>query len=165
LLLKWSCIQGTFEREDPVAKKTSAAAVSSHFDELLRSHGLRRTTARVRVLRFVQASMRPLSHGEVAKALAAESFDYATVYRNLTDLAEVGILVRTDLGDHVWRFELASERADAAAQHPHFICTDCGAVSCLPDGTVKLTPRGKTPRAVTRRQVTVQLRGRCDDCA
>jgi Fur family ferric uptake transcriptional regulator len=149
-----------------VAKKRAAKpAPAKDLDELLRGRGLRRTAARARVLRFLDAQRRPISHGELAKALESEGFDYATVYRNLIDLAEVGILARTDLGDHVWRFELATETADAAAKHPHFICTDCGAVTCLPENSVKVTPHGKTPRAVKRRQVTVQLKGRCDACA
>lgn len=143
--------------------------VATTLDELLRDHGLRRTAARVRVLGFLHANPRPISHGEVAKALAPEGFDYATVYRNLTDLAEAGILSRADLGDHVWRFELKSKTSkttDHATEHPHFVCTDCGSVMCLPDAVVKVTPKGKKPpRAVTQRQVSVQLKGVCDDCA
>lgn len=141
-----------------MGKKTRAAAPSIDLDDVLRSHGLRRTTARVRVLAFLHANPRPLSHGEVAKALEAEKLDYATVYRNLVDLAEAGIVVRTDLGDHVWRFELST------SVHPHFVCTDCGRVTCLPDGAVKLVPGRKTPRAMGRGKVTVQLKGLCDDC-
>jgi Fur family ferric uptake transcriptional regulator len=143
-----------------MGKRTTA-----DLDETLRSHGLRRTEARSRVLRFVHANPRPLTHGDVAKALEPEGYDYATVYRNLVDLAEAGILTRTDLGDHVWRFELRAETKNDAADHPHFICTDCGTVTCLPEGTVKLARLAKAPRAITRRQVTVQLKGLCDRCA
>lgn len=135
-------------------------------DAELRSHGLRRTAARARVLSFIVANPRPLSHGEVAKALEREGLDYATVYRNLTDLAEAGILVRRDLGDHVWRFERNPSKDDAEA-HPHFVCRSCGAVTCLPDGAVKLVaPRAsRAPRAVQRGAVTIELRGLCDACA
>ena len=122
-------------------------------DEVLRSHGLRRTAARLRVLRWFQANPRPITHGELVRALEPEGFDYATVYRNLVDLAEAGILARIDLGDHVWRFEQKTE-------HPHFICTDCGTVTCLPKGSVKLTLK-----KLARRPVTVQLKGVCDECA
>lgn len=139
---------------------------SLDIDAELRSHGLRRTAARARVLSFVLANPRPLSHGEVAKALEAEGFDYATVYRNLTDLAEAGILVRRDLGDHVWRFERTRPKDDAEA-HPHFVCRACGAVTCLPGGAVKLvaTRPPRAPRAVARGEVAIELRGLCDECA
>ena len=140
-------------------------AATPDLDELVRSHGLRRTMARVRVLKFVLASGRPVSHGDVAKALEPEGFDYATVYRNLIDLSEAGILARTDLGDHVWRFELRSAKPNDEAEHPHFICTDCGSVTCLPDNAVKLLPTKKAPRALAKRQVVVQVKGVCDDCA
>lgn len=133
-------------------------------DVVLRGHGLRRTMARVSVLRFMHANSRPLTHGEVARALEPDGLDYATVYRNLIDLAEVGILARTDLGDHLWRFELKKDDDDAL-EHPHFICTDCGVVTCLPDGAVKVVPTRKAPRAVNKGNVVVQLKGVCDDCA
>ena len=134
-------------------------------DAVLRGRGLRRTMARITVRRFMHANRRPLSHGEVAQALEPDGLDRATVYRNLIDLVEVGILARTDVGDHVWRFELTNDEGDDQADHPHFICTDCGSVSCLPDGAVKLVPSRKAPKAVNKGKVVVQLKGLCDDCA
>jgi len=107
-----------------------------------------------------------MSHGEVAKELAPAGFDRATVYRNLMDLVEAGIVVRADLGDHVWRFEVArAGRASHGAEHPHFVCTECGDVSCLPDGAVRLFGGKGRPRAIAEKAVEVQVRGRCDGCA
>jgi Fur family ferric uptake transcriptional regulator len=150
-----------------MAKKTATgiSKLSPELDDMLRSRGLRRTGARISVLRVMHASSRPLSHAEVVGALEGEGIDYATAYRNLMDLAEVGILVRADLGDHIWRFELAKGEGDDATAHPHFVCTDCGAVACLPDGTVKLVATRKAPRSVKKGDVVVQLKGLCDDCA
>jgi Fur family ferric uptake transcriptional regulator len=109
-------------------------------------------------------SRRPVSHGEVAEALGPDGLDRATVYRNLMDLVEAGILMRTDLGDHIWRFELRGEEHGASG-HPHFICTDCGAVTCLPARAVKLVPTRKAPRALDKGTVAVQVKGVCDACA
>jgi Fur family ferric uptake transcriptional regulator len=134
-------------------------------DELrtvLRGAGLRATPSRIAVLRLLRASDHPVSHGEVADLLAAEPWDRATLYRNLTDLADAGLARRTDLGDHVWRFEAIAAGHDADA-HPHFVCTACGSVECLPDVELALR-RTRTPRAVRARQVEVQLRGLCDAC-
>jgi Fur family transcriptional regulator, ferric uptake regulator len=147
-----------------MAKRTATPSrAAPELDTALRSHGLRRTAARIRVLGFMHANPRPLSHGEVVAALEADGLDYATVYRNLMDLAEVGILVRADLGDHVWRFEL-NKGKDEEAEHPHFVCTDCGSVACLPEGAVKVVPTRKAPRSVNKGKVVVQLKGLCDDC-
>src|SRR5690606_6096292 len=104
-----------------------------------------------------------LSHADVAEALAADGFDRATVYRNLIALTDVGLVRRNDLGDHVWRFELVRADAPHERVHPHFVCTDCGIVSCLPDVTVRIDgDRG--PAAAASRALEVQLRGVCGDC-
>jgi len=134
-------------------------------DELrgaIRGSGLRATPSRVAVLGLLRGGATPLSHGDVADRLADQAWDRATIYRNLTDLAEAGLLRRTDLGDHVWRFE-AVDAAHAASQHPHFVCTECGSVACLPELELTLR-RGKARRAFRRDQVEVQVRGRCDAC-
>jgi Fur family ferric uptake transcriptional regulator len=85
-----------------------------------------------------------------------------TVYRNLMDMVQADLVRRTDLGDHVWRFEL---HRDGGHEHPHFLCVDCGGVSCLPDDSVRLLPTRGAPQAMRSREVEVQLRGRCDACA
>jgi Fur family ferric uptake transcriptional regulator len=93
-----------------------------------------------------------------------DTLDRATIYRNLSDLTEAGLLQRLDLGDHVWRFEPApAAQPHHEGQHPHFVCTDCGAVQCLDDVEVSL--RGPSvPRSVAQASVRVQLTGQCDDC-
>ena len=91
--------------------------------------------------------------------LAGTALDRVTIYRNLLSLTQAGMLVRTQLGDNVWRFELPLTRASRHGQHPHFVCTDCGHIACLPASNVQLQG------GVTRNEVSeVQLRGRCASC-
>jgi Fur family ferric uptake transcriptional regulator len=130
---------------------------------LIRSRKLRATPSRIAVLGLLIARAHPLSHADVSEQLGAHGWDPATLYRNLTDLVDVGLARRTDVGDHVWRFEIVGDEHDAVA-HPHFICTECGTVECLPIMQFVL-PRAKTPRAVKQRQIEVHLRGLCDACA
>lgn len=141
-------------------KETSVA----EWKDRIRKAGLRSTGARVAVLRLMERSPRPLTHQEVSKELEGSGFDHATIFRNLTDLTEIGILARSDLGDHVWRFELRRGDVDHKGQHPHFVCTSCGEVECLPDRVVSVQPTAQTPRALKRKGVIVQIQGRCDDC-
>jgi Fur family transcriptional regulator, ferric uptake regulator len=131
---------------------------------LLRQAGLRSTSPRLAVLEYMHSHRTPNSHAELFDALAIAGFDRATIYRVLVNLADVGILRRTDLGDHVWRFELRSGvgQAKHTDEHPHFVCVDCGEISCLPE--VDLGLRGNVPKAVKNRDVVIQLRGVCDDC-
>ncbi len=138
-----------------------------NLDELrgaVRSKGLRATPSRLAVLELLRASDSPMSHGDVADRLGdrvGQAWDRATIYRNLTDLAEARLVRRTDVGDHVWRFEAVREEHDTA--HPHFVCTDCGTVECLPEIEL-VVRRAKAPRAVKQRQVEVHVRGLCDAC-
>ena len=62
----------------------------------VRAKGLRATPSRLAVLELLRASDSPMSHGDVADRLANQAWDRATIYRNLTDLAEVGLARRTD---------------------------------------------------------------------
>lgn len=149
-------------------KTTTTPARAPSVAELqaeIRSHGIRSTQPRVAVLAYLSKPGPPLSHNDIHEALAERGYDRATIYRNLIDLADAGLLVRSDLGDHVWRFERKQAQGAAHADgHPHFVCTDCGEVSCLPDNTVKVVAAADTPKALGTKHVEVHVRGRCDAC-
>lgn len=129
---------------------------------MLRDASLRATNARVAVLRLLHGLDGPASHPEVVSALEDSGWDRATLYRNLTDMTEAGLLRRTDLGDHLWRYELASTDRDSHG-HPHFLCTACGDVACLPDLGLAL-PAG-VPQSMRSGAVEIQFKGTCDACA
>ena len=136
------------------------------FQALLRAAGLRSTTPRIAVLEYFHTHGGQNSHAELFVALEGRGFDRATIYRILIDLADSKILTRTDLGDHVWRFELRKgvggvEHND---DHPHFVCIDCGEVSCLPSLSFKIEGRLIVPKSVRKNNVAIQLTGRCDNC-
>jgi Fur family ferric uptake transcriptional regulator len=128
--------------------------------QLLVDHGFRVTEQRMILLRELAKLRVPSSHTELTERLAGTSLDRVTIYRNLLSLTEAGVLVRTQLGDNVWRFELPQTRDAEHGQHPHFVCTDCGDIACLPANTVTL--RGEAAR---NQVAEVQLRGRCVTCA
>ncbi|MCX7403665.1 MAG: transcriptional repressor [Planctomycetia bacterium] len=149
----------------------------------IRAVGLRCTAARLTVMQHLMAASGPETHAEVSDALADRSFDRATIYRNLTELTEAKLVTRVELGDHVWRFELKrpGKAGSHGEDHPHFLCTKCGEVSCLDDVTVAITPKpvatgmrasfgaGK-PKAATHRSqgirsvTEVLLKGECNKC-
>jgi len=133
--------------------------------ERLRGAGLRRTGSRVAVLERLARAKAPLSHPELAADLEPLGFDKVTVYRNLLDLTDAGLLSRTDLGDHTWRFELRGDSGAHDRTHPHLVCTDCGKVSCLPDVQVQVKLSRGARHTFDPAALEVQLRGRCDRCA
>lgn len=117
------------------------------------------------MLHFLSKAAWPISHADLIHALDGQGFDRVTLYRNLNDLAEAGIVARTDVGDRVWRFELRAQSNSHSGTHPHFTCTDCGSVACLPDNAVRIATSPRLPRAVRQQSVEVSLRGRCDRCS
>ena len=141
--------------------ETPGARDSDAFRRLLAETGLRATAQRLAILEALERLEAPVSHPELTERLAGTSLDRATVYRNLVALAEAGLLVRTRLGDGVWRYELPRTRATKHGAHPHFVCTDCGDIACLPASAVVLSG----PLAAGREVAEVQLRGRCEDCS
>lgn len=132
--------------------------------DAIRSRGLRATASRIAVLSLLSGATKPLSHAEVVEALEAETWDRATLYRNLVDLVDAGLAQKVELGDRVWRFGvITGERAHDGTLHPHFVCTMCGDVACLPDLSFK-PPSAKVPKALRALDVEVHVRGVCDSC-
>ncbi|KAA1261044.1 Ferric uptake regulation protein [Rubripirellula obstinata] len=128
--------------------------------QAIRDAGLRATPARMATLQLLRESAAPLTHSVVADHLASSGVDKATAFRNLNDLVEAGLLRRTEVGDHVWRFESVSDDHDGA--HPHFLCVDCGTVSCLDD--VKLTAGSMRASEKFGEVTEILLRGHCNAC-
>jgi Fur family transcriptional regulator, ferric uptake regulator len=131
----------------------------------IREAGLRCTAARLCVLVELRRSAAPQTHAEISSTLAPLGFDRATVYRNLIELSEAGLLSRIDFGDHVWRFELRAYGAQEAEEHPHFVCTHCGEVSCLVGVEVNIKPAPGAKRSPVGEVTEVLLKGRCSRCA
>jgi len=130
----------------------------------LREAGLRATSARVAVLRYFLVNPGSLTHADLVEGLAGQGWDRATLYRNLTDLTEAGLLKRSDMGDHLWRYELLTAESHTSEHHPHFMCLECGEVSCLPEGAIAVTADPRLPRSLQKGSVELQVRGICDNC-
>ena len=111
-----------------------------------------------------------MTHGELSEELVPRGFESSSIFRNLVDLTEAGLVSRTDLGDRTWRYHAAGgedlpglESMDV--RHPHFVCIECGGIQCLEavEVTVK-APRKRAPKAVLRTNVEINFRGYCDAC-
>ena len=139
--------------------KTEAVAKTR---KILADRGLRTTAARLAVVHWLQKANSPATHAEIAADLVPKGIDKATVLRNLTDLVEAGLVTRKELGDHVWRFDLRDESHPVGCEHAHFICVDCGRVTCLH----QLEMSASVMKSVQEvGQVTeILVRGHCDEC-
>ena len=127
----------------------------------LRRVGLRATGPRVAVLKSLHAASAAVSHADIATELGPEGWDRATVYRNLIDLTDAGLLKRVDRGDHTWRFTL-KQHAEGQAGQAFFVCDVSGEITPLPAGTVSITPGRGTPKAIKSGEFVVHIRGVSD---
>lgn len=131
--------------------------------ERLHRQGLRATGPRVAVLRLLGDARTPLSHSEVVEKLGETDCDPATVYRNLIRLTEAGLAEVVSRVDGTARYALVRQGEAHAHPHPHFLCTDCGQLSCLPaELTADVVVRGRWGPSL--RQAKVQFQGSCPDC-
>jgi Fur family ferric uptake transcriptional regulator len=128
----------------------------------IRTAGFRATPARIATLVELRNSKSPMTHAVLAERLGVYGFDKATAFRNLNDLAERGLLRRTELGDHVWRFEAVDPKEAHENGHPHFLCVDCGSVTCLND--LQLTSSSRKKSESVGEVTEILLRGHCKEC-
>lgn len=143
------------------AKKKTNIDDVNEARKMLKDAGLRSTPARISVINALKRSSRPQTHAQLADELVPLGFDKATVFRNLTDLAEAELVLRTELGDHVWRFEMRDPKHDRSS-HPHFVCVDCGSVTCI-DEMALPTPTVRRNLNIARIS-EVLVKGHCGDC-
>lgn len=144
-----------------MAKKDDIEAIAG-IRAMLSKAGLRTTTARTSVIRWLQKAKSPATHAEIAVDLVPLGFDKATIFRNLNDLVDAGLVTRSELGDHVWRFELR-DTSHAEGAHPHFVCIDCGKVTCLHD--IELPKASDKSLAKVGQVTEVLMRGHCVSCS
>lgn len=130
---------------------------------VLRELGLRATPARMAVCKLLSGSEGPLTHADVANRLESRGIDRTTVFRNLNDLVEAGLVRRLEVGDHVYRFEWR-DRDVTKADHPHFVCVDCGEVRCLPDVAPAAIPAGRQRTHQILDVTEVLYKGHCSSC-
>jgi Fe2+ or Zn2+ uptake regulation protein len=130
--------------------------------ELIKKKGMRSTNARIAVLQKLINSSSPVSHAELSNLLVPIGFDKATVFRNLNDLADVGLVTKTELGDHVWRFEFNDPDNPHEGLHPHFYCVDCGSVTCLPEKDFQHI--SYTESAEIGNITEILIKGHCNNC-
>jgi Fur family ferric uptake transcriptional regulator len=94
-------------------------------DELIRSHGLRRTPQRQATLEAVAAASGHATAEDIVKRVRRKlpAVSPSTVYRTLASLEEVGILCHAHLGHTASVYHVGT-----AGLHQHLVCERCGAM-------------------------------------
>lgn len=130
----------------------------------IRDAGRRMTKARMALIECLQRAGPPLTHKQIARLLRDQGFEQTTVWRNLTMLVEMGLVHRRELGDHLWRYELAQEASPGGGTAAvYFCCLTCSALAPV-QGVISLPLLGTTLPGVGQVSEAL-LRGICCDCS
>jgi Fur family ferric uptake transcriptional regulator len=90
---------------------------------VLRSHGLRISTARRLIVDFLFEAGVPVSAQQIAIGLGRTPLDLASVYRNLETLEEIGVIRHFHAGHGPGRYVLTAD-----GEPEYLACDHCGAI-------------------------------------
>lgn len=128
--------------------------------ELLTSHGIKSSPARLRVLSVCMASQLPLDASQVYEKLDGE-IHLATVYRTLEKFVSLGLLERIDFQEGKFRYEYLH------SHHHHAVCESCGNVDDVSDSLTEIGAIESRVKRGTGFKVikhTLELFGICQSC-
>ena len=140
--------------------------VSAAVGKVLAARGLRLTAHRAAVVCAIEAADRPLTADEVVRESGVPT---STVYRQLAELVDIGVVARVAGAGGSDRHELAEPYSQH--HHHHLVCTECGIVT-------DFDPSRQLERLIDREVAALlehsgfevshhvfDVRGRCRDCA
>lgn len=128
--------------------------------KILRAANLRVTRLRLAVLAAMLKAAKPISHADLQNALP--DADRVTLYRTLTAFAEAGVAHQVQGLDGAWRFcAHTGKDSGCPGNHPHFLCTVCGTMTCLLDQTM---PRVFVPEGYEVDGKQFVAYGKCPGC-
>lgn len=145
----------------PGRDETEVASVEEALARV-RASGGRATPSKRILLEILFGTDAHLSAEDLANAVKERAPDVhlSTVYRNLEDLQEIGIIAHTHLGHGPSTYQLASHA------HAHFICDECGARIEAPDELFTgLAGAAKRSLGFTIDPHHFAILGRCAACA
>ena len=128
---------------------------------VLKKAGLKNTKNRREILGMIEGFSGPVSAQDVKHECS--HLDQVTIYRNLNEFTQRGILKEVILGTDKARYELAN-----LEHHHHIVCDSCGKVAeidlCLPTSLMQEIQQ----LAVDFTQVTdhqLEFKGVCTACS
>lgn len=132
--------------------------------EILKKKGFKATDGRVAILDVFTKTDAPQDAEAIYRAISGKlkGINEATVYRNLSALADGGILKRVDLRKDSAYFELAEHH------HHHIVCTGCNMIEDFENTELekileKLTRGSSKFKNITEH--SLELFGLCAKCA
>lgn len=125
--------------------------------------GLKLTPQRMIIFHIIADDNRHMTADEIFRKARAEypMLSPATVYRNMEQLVEAGLLTHLDLGGPSTRYDTNLE------EHHHFVCEKCGRVTdvYLKDLKYELDKEKSMLGNVRIESLELYLHGICGECS
>lgn len=132
-------------------------------EDLLSSHGLKRTPIRIKILQVFLTKNYALSAKDLIENLAA-GHDRVTIYRALNSFEKQGILHIASEDHSGIKYAICNHycpKESHADQHAHFVCGNCQQTYCLE--TVQI-PDVKVTEGFHIDKVSFTMSGTCKNC-
>jgi len=128
--------------------------------EILREKGLSRTVSRIAVLEALIRAAAPVAVNDlVSEGL---KMDRVTIYRTLNTLRKKKLVREIPTTSGTNYYEIACRHNPF---HPHFYCTSCRSMTCLPPLSMESVNRWITvPEAFSFKNLVISLTGLCERC-
>ncbi|MCH8555402.1 MAG: transcriptional repressor [Schleiferiaceae bacterium] len=132
-------------------------------EQILASHGIRKTSVRLLVLHLLQKADEALPKRDLEEQME-EGVDRVTLYRTIKTFEDKGIIHGVPDFDGQLRYALCKGPCTTHKHHDshvHFQCAKCGKTKCLEDTPV---PRFALASELQVETVQVVARGICESC-
>ena len=129
---------------------------------LSKKKGLKLTPQRMVIFRILSESNQHVTVDEVYQRASVEypMLSPATVYRNMEQMVDAGLLSRLDLGGTSMRYDTNLD------EHHHFVCSKCGKVTdvYLDKVNYKLDESRSQLGKAQINSLDLHLQGTCGEC-
>lgn len=129
---------------------------------ILKTHNIKITPARLSIIEAIGGHNRPLSEAEI-KTSMGNAYDRITFYRNMQTLTAAGIIHKIVADSTVVKYGLNScdNGHVHRNEHAHFFCERCNAVICL--NYIKI-PEFTLPASFSLADSDIIIKGKCQEC-
>lgn len=132
-------------------------------ENILKSHGLSLTEARIGILSLFRSSKGALAHANIEKGPLAK-LDRVTIYRTLQTFVDKGILHTVPTNDNSIVYALcpgSCSKDHHRHDHVHFVCNSCETTFCLEKTTI---PDVALPDGFMIAEAALVVKGTCNVC-
>lgn len=124
----------------------------------LKESGLSATLTKKRLLSLFSMSKKPLSYIDVSNKI--KDVNESTIFRNLKQLTEAGILSEIELGEGFKRYELKPSNH----HHHHIKCVKCGKIDSIDKCNLKVFEKQLLSLGYSNITHQIKFSGTCQNC-